>query len=501
MCSRGIEKEKEPNDSFAGATAVTIGRPVQGHINTLTDRDFYKFTVDSDSILSASVSGVKGVNLAFRLWGGGADPVLLKHVDDSRKSSPEIFPNLYVTPGEYYIDVFQGDKDQKSFNIENFYTVNLSLRPLIAEEAEPNDSPDYATPVTPGNKIAGLFSPSFNPLNENDSKTRYREEDWFSFETSAGSDSPVLADITISGVPGIIPELALLGPDKTVLAEVSGKAPGEGAVIKGVGIKSTGICYVRAASSGFTSNGEVQYLLTVAISEYSSSEELEPNESHDTANRITDGRISGSINGTKDTDFFIVKNESPGSFFRIELEPQQGIDPVLTFYGDNRKKITEIDNGRGGAAEIYPNIYAKGDLYISVKARTASETGNGYQLTVSSLENQKITDMEPNDSRAHAVQVKSSEITGYTSFRGDLDYYLLEYENRRRVEFTIKSGKDSTLKISVTDPMGYTVKSIESSRGKETVLREFIDRKGYLIVESLTEDYTNPYLIKIRSAE
>ncbi len=63
------------------------------------DRDFYVIHVKERKIADIQLSGVKGINLAVKIWKGGDDPSLIKWIDDNRKSSPERFANLSVTPG------------------------------------------------------------------------------------------------------------------------------------------------------------------------------------------------------------------------------------------------------------------------------------------------------------------------------------------------------------------------------------------------------------------
>src|SRR4030042_1827043 len=86
------------------------------------------------------------------------EPKLIKWIDDNRKSSPERFPNLLTTPGKYFIEILQSDRDAKKVNKETLYELVLKSREPISEESEPNDSKDEANKIYPSKEITGYFS-------------------------------------------------------------------------------------------------------------------------------------------------------------------------------------------------------------------------------------------------------------------------------------------------------------------------------------------------------
>ncbi|MGL4369230.1 MAG: hypothetical protein ACRCUT_06110, partial [Spirochaetota bacterium] len=105
-CKKNLPAEKEPNDSYADATAYEVGTPVSGTISSPLDRDFYSLDIAQGAPFNITLSAVKGVNHALRIWRtGGAEPLLLKYIDDTRKSSPEGICNMYLSSGRYYIEI------------------------------------------------------------------------------------------------------------------------------------------------------------------------------------------------------------------------------------------------------------------------------------------------------------------------------------------------------------------------------------------------------------
>jgi hypothetical protein len=86
-------------------------------------------------------------------------------------------------------------------------------------------------------------------------------------------------------------------------------------------------------------------------------------------------------------------------------------------------------------------------------------------------------------------------VSGYTSYPGDKDYFLLAFNSRINERFEVTGVKGGEIKVSVTDPLGYIIRSVDVRGNSKIVFNETIDKKGYLIVESLSEDYDNPYTI------
>src|SRR4030042_7036169 len=196
-CSRKGQEEKEPNNSFAESNAVVPDTAMTGYMNSANDRDYFVLDAVPGSIYDIQLSGVKGINCSIVIWKGYDEPKLVKWIDDNRKSSPERFANLSATGGTYYIEILESDRDPKKENRETPYELRVKAREAISEETEPNDSKEEAGPLTPDREVTGFFSPAYNRGNENKDNL-HREEDWYMFEANLASDSPALADATLS---------------------------------------------------------------------------------------------------------------------------------------------------------------------------------------------------------------------------------------------------------------------------------------------------------------
>ncbi|HOT43778.1 MAG TPA: hypothetical protein PLM53_04930 [Spirochaetota bacterium] len=492
--------EKEPNNSFSTASDIRPDERFLGFMGTPHDRDFYRIRVDGRAILDIQLSGVKGINLAMKIWKGGEEPKLIKWIDDNRKSSPERMANLTVTAGDYYIEVFQSDRDQKKSDRENAYELMLKKREAISEESEPNDSRDDADTLHLNKEITGYFSPAYNRLNEQ-KENLHREEDWFAIDVNLKDGTPELMDVSLSGVSDVNSVLYLYDSEGMEIAMSDNGGAGEPESINGAGIKKSGTYYIMVASKGYTANHEEPYTLNAALKEHDSGTEMEPNNDFESAN-VFSNIIAGRINSKDDKDVYLCQANGGPSIYRIELRPPEDMDAIMTLYNSDREKIIDINSGARSKKEVYPNFYTDKDFYIAVSARTGDKVPAGeYMLAVTPFKSIADQEREPNNEQSQANKLTGKMITGFTSTRGDKDYFIISGDSRIKQKFEIQGVRGGAIKVSVTDPLGYIIKTIDVPGDRKAVFSEMIDKKGYLIIEAETENYDNPYTVNLRGAQ
>ena len=500
-CSKKGRMEKEPNNSFSTANEIILDERFLGFMDSPNDRDFYALHCKQRSIIDIQLSGVKGINLAFKIWKGEDDPKLIKWVDDNRKSSPERFANLSVTPGTYYIEIFQSDRDAKKADKENPYELILKSREAITEESEPNDSKDEADAIHPDKEITGYFSPAYNRLN-NDKENLHREEDWYVMDVNLKSDSPMLMDVTLTGVSGVNSVLYIYDSEDNEIAMSDNGGTGEPEAITGAGIKKSGSYFILVASKGCTANHEEPYTLKASLRERDSGAEMEPNNNFETANNISNNVIMGKISSKDDKDIFLYQVNGGPSIYRIELRPPDDMDAMMTLYSIDRELIIDINSGGKGRKEVHPDFFTDKDFYIAVTAKSGDRLSAGeYVLSVTPLKNIDNMEHEPNNDISQANKFNGKSISGFTSYKGDKDYFSLAYDSRIREKFEVRGVKGGTIKVSITDPLGYITKSVDVQGDRKIIFSEMIDKKGYIIIESVSEDYDNPYIINLRGAQ
>ncbi len=496
-CAKKKRLEKEPNNAFGEANEISIDDTIIGFMDSPTDRDVYALNVTKRGIVDVQVSGMKGVNLALKIWSGDKEPALIKWIDDNRKSSGERFPNLTVEPGRYYIEILQSDRDPKKTNKENAYELRLKSRESVSEEIEPNDSVDRPNRIHPDKEITGWFSPSYNRLNA-DKDNLHREEDWFVLEADLKSGNYMLMDVSLSGVVGIDSVIQLYDSEEREIVFSDNGGVGEPETITGAGIKKSGKYFILVAAKGYASNSDEPYTLNVTLRELDPGFEMERNDDFEGANTIVNNSIAGRINFKNDGDMFLYRLNAAG-IFRIELRPPEDMDALFSIYNSEKEKIIDVNNAGRGKREVYPNYYSEKDFYVFVTSRSGQELPKGeYILAITPFKDLENQELEPNNELSQANRMSGRMMTGYISSKGDKDYFLITSDARIREKFEVTGVKGGEIRASITDPMGYIIKSYNILGDRKIVFSEMIDKKGYLLVESVAENYDYPYTIKLR---
>ncbi len=308
-CKKTTQREKEPNNNFFTANKIEPDMVIEGLLNTPSDHDFYRLDIVSPVVIDIELTSVKGVNHAIGIWKEkNGEQIILKYIDDSRKSSPERMCNMFFDSGTYYFEILHGDRDNPQGNAENYYELRLTSRNLDDEEKESNDTYENANLIEIGKEIKGYFSPAFNKLNKSASSPS-REEDWYYFTIELIDDNPVLLDAVISRVPDVKSSLYLFDGDRNELASSVTGGAGDGGRLEGIGIMKSGKYYIMAASN-FESNCNTPYELQLTTRNYDYSTELEPNNNFETANLIMKDEISAKIFPEGDRDYYLYKSQS-----------------------------------------------------------------------------------------------------------------------------------------------------------------------------------------------
>lgn len=493
--------EHEPNDSFSNANKVMIGRIIKGYMDSPTDRDLYYIRLDEDANLDLRLSGARGVNLLLKIWRmKNNTPQLVKWIDDNRKSSPEQFVNLAASPGEWYFEITQSERDKQIENREDAYEFLIVEREAVSEEAEPNDTKDDANPITTRAQITGFFSPACNRMN-NDREYLHREEDWFVFQVNATPDSPVVVRIDITAVNGVNSILTLRDDDGTIIAQSDSGGDGEPEILRDIGLKKSGRYYIVVASKNYAANHDQPYSLSLTVHSHDPGTESESNDDLYQANLILNNIIAGRINAPADRDFFRYRVDKPG-LFRIELRPMDGLDAFMSIHGDGGAPPLDINYSGAGGREVYPDYYAASDFTIEISGRGQERSKNGeYVLTVTPLSIATAYEREPNDEIAKANPFDTSSMTGYISHKRDKDYFIIVRDGQIKERFDVRGVKGGSMKVSITDPLGYVIKSVDAKGDRKVSFTEMIDKKGYLIVEALSEEFDHPYIINMRRTQ
>jgi hypothetical protein len=499
-CKLSKSTETEPNNTFANANKLEINKEIAGFLETENDTDNYILNIDEEQILKIELSGIKGVNHSINIFKNeNPKPLLIKVIDDNRKSSPEIFSNLYVQPGQYIITVAHGLRDIKKGNSETPYKLRVTSRSYFNEEKEPNDNPYSATEIADKSGIIGFFSPAQNSLN-NDQKNKMKEIDWYKFNITISDNIPVLITLKVTGVPAVDSVISILNSNLEEILTADSTGTGEAEMIADFGIKESGVYYVQVSAKNFISNSDASYELKLDFKAYNQNSELESNNSFEKSNIIVNNEISGSINSSGDYDFYLFNSPFKNKYYKAGCSGVAGLDIIMTIYDSNRNKLFEINNEGPGGAEKIPYFMIKSPVYFSISASAFADSDARYTLDLEQFDSNEILEIEPNNSKT-AANIINKKITGFTTYKNDTDYYLVKYEKRQKVKITVKGVKDGRLRISTTDPLGFIIKSKEVESDEEISINEIFDKKGFIVIEPLVSNYEHPYTITIEDLQ
>jgi serine/threonine-protein kinase len=162
--SHALKREKEPNHTNTEANLIARGHPVKGQIGkrlseTQSDVDTYTFEVKAAGpvLLSARLSGIPFINTSLQIY--DEDGVELAAVDNGPARSPEILPNLVVSPGRYFAVAQEVATERPGTNVNDWYELRVSWRPLkVTDEVEPNDAMESANQIVSGETVEGYLA-------------------------------------------------------------------------------------------------------------------------------------------------------------------------------------------------------------------------------------------------------------------------------------------------------------------------------------------------------
>jgi len=488
QCGKNGRVEVEPNDSYLKSEFIKIGVPILGFINSKKDIDVYRFKVNRKKAIQVNLSGVKGVNIAFKLIKEENVKKILKIVDDHRKSSPEELGSFVLSKGVYYVVILHGSRDVKKGNIESPYNLKISEVEVSNFELEPNDIKENANLIKINNFVTGMFSPGYNKENLNLS-SKYREEDWFCFDVNLIDDNPQIVTISLSKVLGINSFLELYDSDGKLISKSDKQNQNNDESIDKVGLKKSGRYYILVSSHGYNSNIHEKYTLNLVSSEFDINGELEPNDTSLSANNIVYNHISGML-ADNDVDYFIYKNNQQIKSFKVVFKSE--MPSSFTIFDSENNELSKFETSVEQKEIIFPNLNV--DKFSIFKVN--SENMNfSYSLSINPVEIPDLNDIEPNNNKKNGYEINSNKIKGFTSYFGDKDYYIKNIKTREKHKILIFAPLNGEIKVSITDPLGYVIKSIRAKNGETKSFFEMIDLKTYIVIESISEDLENPYIV------
>ncbi len=466
-CGRG--REKEPNEDTASATALRPGRVQRGTISSPQDKDVYRLDVSRDSgVVSWKLSGIKDVD--FVVTWSDKDGRPLKVFDETASGGEEEGTDLGVSRGVYFLTL--ANKQPRSNNPGQEYSLQLELENAAGRELEPNDSTLAAGPLPALGVLKGHYHPARNLLGP-DGETQ--EEDWF--KIAVDQTGLFSLNVDLSGVPGIDPILELYDGNGYKLREVDGSGPGQPEILRNFGVRGPMQLLMRLRGKARSANAAAPYEILTELIPYAGKTEFEPNDQRLDATPLSQDSVTGQISHAGDVDWYRIEAASgTRQLLSARLGALPGMDLELRLSDEFGAALLTIDNMGREAPETLTGLGLSGTtvyLTVSEKGRKLADERKFYTLervlttAIGGLE------YEINDSSRTPQAIKVGEsVDGYAAPKGDVDFYEFNVYQKSRISIETTGILNVRWSVTLFDQEYRELKSQTAGKAGEPALLE-----------------------------
>lgn len=365
-CLERADKEREPNNQFTDANALTSRMRGELIYDAKTkDIDTFVIQVEEDALYDISVHPRRASDLAWEIYRNDRERLkTINTLEHETASDAEIMRNLLLRRGSYYLRIRFGEHGAA----DTPYTIRVEKKaPLGAFEHEPNDTLAQATEIKGNDRREGYYLPNLNYQHSKKSDGflgyEYVEFDCFHIPF-AGGGAKALA-IEISSVPEIDAALRVYNARGEFLFEKNAGGEGESEAIDN--LRFADDCYLALYARNMRANAKIPYRLRVRESACLPHREYEPNNIEAEALRITSGEgYAGSIDYEGDTDIFAYYPEGANGFSVLLAATRLTPLRVLVFDVSGETHVLETVSVKEEKTFYLTNTHARHKYYISV---------------------------------------------------------------------------------------------------------------------------------------
>lgn len=363
--------EIEPNNKAVNSTILMPNIPTKGYISPYEDKDWYKLSISNqyNKYLKINLSGLEKVNLKLKVY----DPIeaIIDQSDRGDKADEEIIPNLGIEPEkEFYYIVVEGDRWQT--NEDQTYKLTAKfIDKSVKMEFEPNDRLVKATELKNREKIFGLTDD-------------IDDVDWYHIINDS-SDIQV-ARIELKGIPRIDFKMTLTNELEEAILSVNEKKVQENEIITNIGLDSSKNLYIKLEPVNKAANLSDLYSIFLSINPHQKNEELELNDSKETANIIEfEKAIAGYIHPIGDVDYYKLElaNHVSGEL-EIILEGIMKVNTNIILYDEEMNEIGKAASKPAEDIERLRFEAVPGTYYIKIYDNDGKESNyrDKYKLAI-----------------------------------------------------------------------------------------------------------------------
>ena len=355
-----------------------------------------------------------------------------------------------------------------------------SESPLGDDRFEPNDAVGQATPLEPG---------EYDDLTITEG-----DVDFYAVDVEAGD--AISASLNFSHAQGDL-DLYVLSPAAEVVARNVTETDDEN--VSAVAAQS-GTYYVAVV--GFE-NATARYDLGLTVSdgdEQTAADELEPNDSFDTARSLDPGTFRNLSITRDDVDVYAVDvatGETVSS--RIDFAHSAG-DLDLFLFGPDRSPLQQSTSQTDG--ESVTHVASEGGTYYVAVAGFDGATAEYDMVVERSTDSSDGTTaddrFEPNDNRSTATPLDPGTYETLAITDGDFDVFTVDLEAGERLTADVRfRHSEGDIDAGLFGPTGEFLQSSESVTDDER-LSVVADQAGaYTILVLSATNGTTPYSLEV----
>lgn len=384
-------REDEPNDSFASARPLTLGKSIAGRLGRSGDTDVYVLDVGpalADKLISIALKS-------------GPDRILcLKDANDAelqcRSGKSLELSKLTLPAGRYgvWVSPWSDDPDQVYA-----LTARIVGAHRLDTESEPNEKPQYANSIAPERTIQGDLS----------------GEDVDNFTLHVDGPAKLW---TIKAAGGGVASISVTNFDQTVIGSGENIEGTTGAVANQVFLLP-GDYWIKVSGKGGPYT-----LTTTSTGPPDLTSEREPNDTDAQAQRLDFGVVhKGQLSDSTDRDVYRFSLFAP-DHIRLKVEPSAG-DEIAVELEWGYPSPKRPRGSTSSSPYFYDALLDPGD-YI-VRLRSERRSSSPYKIEMTRADPFVLpSDLEPNDTPSQAHDLPASlAVEGNVVSNMDVDWFAL----------------------------------------------------------------------------
>ena len=423
------------HDTPQTAFDLAADKPLAGTFPKGESTIYFRIKLEKAAMLRAELGAARGADTSITLLQPPEQPLL--SVDDNGSSLPEEIPPTYLGAGIALLRLRA--KSDEAADFQFFYRVFNAPSDV---EREPNNTVATATALT-GLHATGFHGPWFT-RNE---KEKLRERDCFSKQNT--STEPTLVSARLTGVDGITGVVSFLDAAGNEIYRQEAAGAGQPLDTSPVFLQAGAQLVVCVSSARLERAVSRDYYdLNLVLADITRKSEIEPNNTAETASRMTEDTIAGQISAIADADFFtwINKKEYP---VLVNVSLEGPFVEILRLAVTRKGEAEQAYENSAVRQEIAENVKLEaGDqLTLAVRARAKLKKKDFkpavYTLKINESQFNDDSETEPNDMAARAdVLIDHAQKWGFLNPVGDVDFYRLKLDApvSRQLVFESKIG-------------------------------------------------------------